>query len=196
MKKIILTIVIFITVTNFCFSQEGMLVREPDTVKIDTVETVNHSARIGRTVGLQIPNKNLKTGFGVNVFFHRKLKENLFISMNTGYHSYGSDNDDAMDVIPITAGVGLLLPDFKIQPYFGIEAGVTYRKYKNDNRSDYFDYGTVVFIPNVGVLFPLSKNIVLEANYKFQIEYNNVKFENIIPMNYYGINIGIAYLLP
>ena len=115
MKKIFLTIAIFIAITNFCFSQE-MLVKAP-TSENDTTKTVNHSARIGGTFGLQIPSRNLNTGIGVNIFFHRKITQNFFISMNTGLHFYSSDGDDAMSVIPITAGVGMFLFDSKVRPY-------------------------------------------------------------------------------
>ena len=103
-----------------------------------------------------------------------------------------------MSVIPITAGVGMFLFDSKVRPYLGIEGGMTYRKYENFNRynDNRFDWGVIVFIPNVGVFVPLSPNIVLEANVKIQIEYHNVKFDNINSMKYYGINLGIAYLLP
>ena len=79
---------------------------------------------------------------------------------------------------------------------YGVEGGVTYRKYENFNRynDNRFDWGVVIFIPTVGVFVPLSKNIALEANVKIQIEYNNVRYNNINSMNYYGFNFGVAYL--
>jgi len=187
MKKIFLAIVIFSTVNNFCFSQE------------EEKKIIVLSSRVTGSIGLQTSSKNFgaDNGINVNVLLKHLLPfwdNNLFY-----YVDYGFSNIPKIEhtfYIPIVFGIGtwLSLPfwanyidnkDIKrLHYYLGLEAGM-------DFEFNYYDFkftkGYPMFAPIIGCSMHITDRTSLEAKAKFKFGHKDI---------FYGINVGIAYLLP
>ena len=182
MKKIILIIIIFIAVSNFCFAEEDNKTLLP--------------SRIGATVGMlfvdifsrddysvcepPIPpdgeyeyiKAEPPRGIGITIFYNHSLVKKCFVSLKTEYNYYKNKTDN----IVATIGVNWYVRSDNI--YLGMAGGILTEKDTWGRRTK-SEFNLVC-----GFSIPIQKyNISIEANGK-------------IGINQSGINIGVAYLIP
>jgi len=157
MKKIFLTIAIFITANNYCFSQEN--------------EKVKPNSKIGGGVGsginlVEFFAKHTDTRF--EVFYHKTLSKFWYLSCNAGYIYCVGENG----FIPITVGINFFYPNDYVVPYIGYEMGVSNRlNFRNDMEDKQFG---LLWGLRYGVYVPISKlNINLGVGITVQIATEN-----------------------
>ena len=198
----------FVALTNFCFAEENQE-KQNEERKLQS--------KIGGTIGLYIPDVpglELQNGMRYGMFFHQTISKDFFLSLNLGYQNNKYANmpyELSRTSIPISLGCNLFLLNSKIRPYLGLELGLINRKVPDiiDSRVTGYNETNFIIIPTIGVSFPVSKNISLEMNARVE----RLKAEGIAIMmtrdGYYyheignasrelnfGINFGIAYLIP
>jgi outer membrane protein W len=208
MKKIIVVTVIGVMLTNFCLAQENETVEE-------NKNTVPPS-RIGGTVGFQILQdhhflRRLDNSIGVNLFFHQTISSRWFFSLDIGYHYYTGvryeynigllqnlwKEEHTSSFIPVTVGMNFFLTKTGVRPYFGIELGLL--NTINQETTEFFilvqdtfvstwNETLILFVPTIGISAPITKNICLVTNIKFQRD-----MESLINT---GINLGVSYSIP
>ena len=186
MKKIFLTIAIFITVNSFAFSQENETVNEE--LKIEKVKL---SSKIGALAWRKLEfnsSEIIDKGWAGEIFYHQTVEENTFLSFGaiyTNQHPIIKHNikgcqmyylginyrSDLIETIPIP-----------FSNFVGLEGHLAI--YKNEvNDETKLKYSTRLFV-NVGASIPVVNNFSLEISTRFYW------------WNFTGINFGIAYLLP
>ena len=185
MKKIILTTAIFITVNNFCFSQEELVENK----------NLKPPSRIAGTVGLLFQesyhfDELFDMGYSIYLTGYHSISNDWFLSIAIGYNSieekyissfpYYIESSLFKKHIPISLGINYFL--YKQKLYVGVEIGRVYTKDNNEIFNNWYWRDKMFFCPVIGFSHPLSKHINFETNIK--------------AIGGIGINAGISYSIP
>ena len=186
MKKIFLAIAIFITVNNFCFSQEEL-------VENKNLKPPSRVGGIMNIVAMLIPAETIIVGLGGEIFYHQTLTQKSFLSCGAIY--IPKFEGRYLPYIPTenvtTFYFGLNYRNSisnRFSYYAGLEAHFmigkrdvySWEKHSATKKTQeqFFPFGII------GTSYPLSKNLNLDINTRILL---------ILPT---GINVGISYLLP
>ncbi|MCL2039275.1 MAG: hypothetical protein FWG85_02470 [Bacteroidetes bacterium] len=205
MKKTFFLITIFMTTTNFCFSQnksENILPNSKIGVLLgkhwcESGRGIHTDYHFGDGSYWEIP-----TGIGASIFYNYTLIRKAFVSFNLGYNSYARQTIKYSWGIPppepplngevsiashkepsnIVATIGVNVWCYSDKIYFGLAGGALCNIAKNT-------WGLTETYPAFYLIFggsiPIPKyNISIEANAKYAILLQS------------QINVGVAYLLP
>ena len=192
MKKIILTTAIFITVTNFAFSQdeeENEIIKPPSKVggMLCGVATVIGLAEyVGGFYG-----------YGGEIYYQKYFTQKVFLSLGAAYlpkfTTWNLSDDSETDILhTFYLGLNFHREGKKLINYWGVEAHfLTYKENisiydPEEKTTTKFTNPTTVMVPLfvLGTSHKLSKNLSLDINTRLLL---------IWPT---GINIGVSYLLP
>ena len=163
-----------------------------------------------------------ETGYGANGSFDYMFDKDLSANFTIGYTAWPATTKDELiegmkqghDLydIPLSVGVRYYLDRIhSFCPYVGMEFGFHFLNYKyemnylNTQTSTYTtiaeseSYTKFGLAPIIGVLFPLNKNVSVNANVKFTW----VSFESQRPEGYtqlgnltmFSLNAGVSYFL-
>lgn len=159
------------------------------------VLNVNGQLKIGGTLGLQMPTGDFgdaaDTGFGINAVGKYFLSDQMAVGLNVGYGTFSTELDDLKFFnIPVT---GLFeyhfgKPESTVIPYLGGDLGLYSLGSKYDGESDsemYFG-----FAPAVGINYPLSDLLSLNANLKYHVVLSEGD-----ATTYMGLNVGLIYTI-
>ena len=130
-------------------------------------------------------------GFGLGAEGKYLLNENLALGFNISWYSFGTGVDEVnQNITPFLLSAEYIIPQSTgLTPYFGLGIGV-YRiatRFSNFSAS-YSDFGIA---PTVGALYPLSDQLDLNANLKFNFVFSEGETSIFIPLN-----VGVLVKIP
>jgi hypothetical protein len=147
---------------------------------------IDSKHKIGSTFGVQIPNENLKAGYGCDIFYKHNLYKNannwhLHLAANVGFTNYESESKDVKyRNIPILVGVHMY-HDFA--HYFnmciGIEVGALYKTTEELSNKETSNEVKPAMGIIAGFFIPISKNINIDINYRDILSTKNEKHSKL-----------------
>lgn len=160
---------------------------------------------------LQDQNLPLKTNYdlvlspstGFSGTYYLRTSERLFFSLSGGYLKWNTDslkyrfnnaqvskplNNSTLSATTILVGARYLFATSGLQPYVGLEAGVSSFSLDLDTTTAK-DFGKTRFtiLPKIGLRYPVGDGIDFDLNLKYLQTFGDANFGSL------GFNLGVAY---